>query len=261
MAPPARGPRDERDHLGVWVNPTRAPLKVGLQRSHVSNDRTTSHRTSAQVSQGALIFDSLLDLARELGAEVFLEEMQPKIDGGCDTTRGGHHAVFYHASLDDVRDRAEFVPRALVGRRLPSREESRGTQDQRARAHTGNRLLRSEVEEPLQELRILNDFLAPGSSRDDDKIEVGKLVVDLVSEEFHPECTGDLLLHRTKADCEVEFRMDLLRLREDLIHPDRVELLDAVEDQNADPHGSGVSVSWLNRSAPNGGLVVSDSSS
>src|SRR5207249_10933285 len=95
MAPPARGPRDERDHLGVWVNPTRAPLKVGLQRSHVSNDGTTSHRTSAQVSQGALIFDSLLDLARELGAEVFLVEMQSKTDGGCDTTRGGHHAVFY----------------------------------------------------------------------------------------------------------------------------------------------------------------------
>src|SRR5881397_2222903 len=170
--------------------------------------------------------------------------MEPKIDRGRDTARGGHQAVFHDARLDDVRDRPEFVPRALVGRRLTSREESRGTQDQRARAHTGNRLLRSEVEEPLQELRILNDFLAPGSSRDDDKIEVGKLVVDLVSEELHPECTGDLLL-----------------LREDLIHPDRVELLDAVEDQNADPHGSGVSVSWLNRSAPNGGRVVSGSSS
>jgi len=33
-------------------------------------------------SRGALIFDSLLDLARELGAEVFLEEMESEIDGG-----------------------------------------------------------------------------------------------------------------------------------------------------------------------------------
>src|SRR6266704_2304235 len=203
-------------------------------------------------SQRALVFDSLLDLARELGAEVFLEEMEPKIDGGRHSTRGGHQAVFHDARLDDVRDRPEFIPRALVGGRLPSCEESRGTQDERARAHAGNRFLRSEVEEPLQELRILNDFLSPGPSRDDHKIEIGKLVMDLVGEELHPECTGDLLLHGAKADREVEFRMDLFRFREDLVHPDRVELLDAVEDQDADPHGTAVSVSWLNRSAPKG---------
>src|SRR2546425_4191640 len=45
------------------------------------------------------------------------------------------------------------------------------------------------------------------------------------------------------------------------IYADRVELLDAVEDQNADPHGSGVSVVWLNRSAPNGASVGPGSSS
>src|SRR5256885_284854 len=193
-------------------------------------------------------------------ADVLLEEMEPEIDGGRDATRGGHQAVFHDARLDDFRHHPEFVPRALVRGRLPSREESCGTQDQRARAHAGNRFLRTEVEEPLQELCILNDLLAPGSSRDDDQIEVREFVVDLVREELHPKCTGDLFLHRTKADREVEFRMDLLRLREDLVHPDRVELLDPVEDQNADPHGSGVSVSWLNRSAPNGGRVDSGSS-
>ena len=211
-------------------------------------------------SQGALIFDSLLDLTRELGTEVFLEDVEPEIDGGRDTPRGGHQAVFYDARLDDVRDRPELVPRALVRGRLPPRKEPRGTEDERARAHTGYRLLRSEVEEPLQELGILNDFLAPGSSRNDHQIEVGKLVVDLVGEELHSQCTCDLLLHGTKADREVEFRMDLLRFREDLVHADRVKLLDTVEDQDADPHGSGVSVSWLNRSAPNGGGLVSGSS-
>src|SRR5439155_25756988 len=45
IAPPARGPIDELDYLWVWVNPTRPPPKVGLQRSHVSHDGTTSHRT------------------------------------------------------------------------------------------------------------------------------------------------------------------------------------------------------------------------
>src|SRR2546426_5207384 len=89
--------------------------------------------------------------------------MESEIDGGRNTPRGGHQAVFHDARLDDVRDRPEFVRRALVRGRLPPREEPRGTEDERARAHTGNRLLRSEVEEPLQELRILNDFLAPGS--------------------------------------------------------------------------------------------------
>src|SRR5437899_6000669 len=59
----------------------------------------------------------------ELGAEVFLEEMESEIDGGRDTPCGGHQAVFYDPRLDDVRDRPEFVPRALVCGRLPPREE------------------------------------------------------------------------------------------------------------------------------------------
>src|SRR5712692_10883797 len=187
--------------------------------------------------------------------------MEPQIDRRGDTTRGGHQAVFYDARLDDVRHSPEFVPRALVCGRLPSCEESCGTEDQCAGAHAGNRLLRPEVEESLQELGILNDFLAPGPSRDDYQIKVGDFVVDLVGEELHPQCTRDLLLHGTKADRKVEFRMDLFRFREDFVHPDRIELLDAVEEENADPHGSGVSVLWLNRSAPNGGGVVSGSSS
>src|SRR5437867_4016584 len=157
-------------------------------------------------------------------------------------------AVLDDARIDDVRDGAEFVPCALVCRRLPPGEESCGTEDERPRAYAGNRLLRSEIEEALQELGVLDDFLAPGSSRDDHQIEVGKLVVDLVREELHPQGTGDLLLHGTEADREVEFRVDLLRLRKDLVHSDRVELLDTVEDKDTDSHRDPWTLSRLNRS-------------
>src|SRR5213596_1365601 len=131
--------------------------------------------------------------------------MQAEIDRSRDTTRGRHQAVLDDARIDDVSDGAEFVPCALVCRRLPPGEESCGTEDERPSAHTGNRLLRSEIEEALQELGVLDDFLAPGSSRDDDQIEIGKLVVDLVREELHPQGTGDLLLQARKRTVRSSF--------------------------------------------------------
>src|SRR5438132_3036600 len=181
--------------------------------------------------------------------------MESEVDRRRDTPRGGHQAVLDDARFDDVRDGPEFLPRALVCRRLSPGEEARRTQDQGPGADARDRLLRPKVEELLEELGILHDLRASRPAWHDDEIQVRELSVDLVSEELHAEGARDLFLQGPKADCQVELRVDLLRLGEDLVHADRVELLDAIEDQNADPHGSGVSVVWLNRSAPNGASV------
>ena len=56
-------------------------------------------------------------------------------------------------------------------------------------------------------------------------------------EELHAEGACDLFLQGSETDREVERRMQLLRLGQDLVHTDRVELLDPVEHEDTDPHG------------------------
>ena len=65
-----------------------------------------------------------LVLASELGAEVFLEEMQAEIDRSRDTTRGRHQAVLDDARIDDVPDGDDLVLLYFPLRRKPPHNRS-----------------------------------------------------------------------------------------------------------------------------------------
>src|SRR5207245_11139065 len=127
--------------------------------------------------------------------------------------------------------------RACGCRPLSPGEQARRTQDQGPGADARDRLLRPKVEELLEELGILHDLRASRPAWHDDEIQVRELSVDLVSEELHAEGARDLFLQGPKADCQVELRVDLLRLGGAVVRAGRVELLDAIEHQNAEQSG------------------------
>ncbi len=185
------------------------------------------------------ILDAGRDLGRELPVEVLPQEMEAQVEGRGHAARRGDEVVLHDAVLDDGRDVTQFVPGVVVGRDPPPREEPRLLEDDRARADARDGLARAEGQELPEQIPVLHDLGAARAARDDEQVQVVEVGADLVGEHLHSERPRDRFLEGPRPDAEVELGMELLRLREDLVHAHRVEFLDAVEQEDAHPHEGG----------------------
>src|SRR5947207_1487883 len=166
-----------------------------------------------------------------------LDQVQPEVEGRGDAACG-HDLPLVHdptVRYDLAAERAQELPRAVVGRRPLVAEEPRPSEQQRARAHRGERTLRAPRPEVVEQLPVVHQRPRAEASGHVEEIEGPEVLVHRVGREDETRLVDDSALGAD--DPMGHGRVDGHRRDppEGVVGADEVEKRESRKDEERDP--------------------------